>query len=346
MATNPTPQAQPAPQHDDFLDVLMDLIAQRRGDRSLDAFSAWTDLIGVSSPKESDTTELVLLQFGRSDAASMSRFGQHVENASYCLYLAFDKANVQDFEPSPSRNVIAHADGIHAWYSTLVNSTFHRYRELRKALLHPWTPPAEVEPLTRLAFRLLSEITPADSQLRQLYKHDRSRALQELARQLDGVADQLKATVRLAADLETLDTQDEDGPSPDDPARLAAVQNEILSKAGEPLSLTAAAERLGMTRQGLHKHIVSGTALGLMRGSELVVPGAQFVTQNDRTKIVKGLKNVVALFDSSGAGRWSALQFLVEPDPNLSGAPFEALKQGRIAETENAAKAYLNLDGE
>ncbi len=114
---------------------------------------------------------------------------QHVENASYCLYLAFDKANVQDFEPSPSRNVIAHADGIHAWYSTLVNSTFHRYRELRKALLYPWTPPAEVEPLTRLAFRLLSEITPADSQLRQLYKHDRSRALQELPRQLDGVAD-------------------------------------------------------------------------------------------------------------------------------------------------------------
>ena len=66
------------------------------------------------------------------------------------------------------RNVAKPGRGINVWYCSLVNTTFNRYRELKCALLHEWSPPAEVEPLMFSAFHMLSEITPAESQLRDL----------------------------------------------------------------------------------------------------------------------------------------------------------------------------------
>lgn len=279
----------------------------------------------------------------RSDVASVARFAHRIESASYCIYLAFDKAHIVDFKLSPPHNVITTASGAGVWYSTLVNATFHRYRDLRKALLHPWTPPAEVEPLTFSAFRWLSEITPADSQLRNLFVQDRSRAFHELVRHLDIVAEQLKAAVELATDPEAGTSVN---PSSEDKARLRAVQDEILQKAGEPLSLTRAANQLGVSRQALHKRIRLGSALGLMQGVELVVPSAQFITRDGKTTIVDGLNKIVALFDSSGAGRWSALQFLVDVDPLLSKPPLEALKQGEQDSAVRAAGAYLGLGEE
>ena len=50
--------------------------------------------------------------------------------------------------------------------------------------------------------------------------------------------------------------------------------------------------------------------------------------------------DVVKVF--SVAGGWSALQFLVEPDPNLAKPPIEALSEGRVGDVVNAAKAYLD----
>jgi hypothetical protein len=281
------------------------------------------------------------LERERSDVASVARFGHRVEYASFHLYVAFRKALVDDFELSPSRNVVKPTHGISVWYCSLVNATFNRYRDLRRALLHKWTPPAEVESLTLNAFRILSEITPADTQLRNLFVHDRPRAFHELTRHLDIVAAQLKAAIELATDLEAI--KPDDIPSPEQ-AQVEAVQLESLGKAGKPLSLTAAAKELGVSRQALHKRIGLGSALGLMHGPELVVPDAQFVSKDGKLGIVDGLNAIVSLFDTSGAGRWSALQFLTEVDPLLQRVPLDVLKEGDRDAVVRATRAYLSLD--
>ncbi|MGX7744021.1 hypothetical protein [Rhodopseudomonas parapalustris] len=288
-----------------------------------------------------DVDLIFALERERSDVASVARFGHRVTCASYHFYMAFEKARITDFEPAPVRNMLKTGSGLSVWYSSLVNTTFNRYRDLKRALLHKWSPPAEVEPLTSSAFRMLCEITPADSQLRSLFIHDQARAFHELAHHLDIVADQLKAAIKLATDLEMLPP--EDLPS-DDAVRLAAAQAKVLNKAGKALKLTEAAARVGTTRQALHKRIRNGSALGLMRGSELIVPSAQLIDIEGKAKIVDGLSPIVALFDSSGAGRWSALQFLTQVDPNLREAPLDALKQGKDDAVVDAARAYLGLD--
>lgn len=293
---------------------------------------------GRTEPHDIDLVHV--LERERSDVASVARFGHRVECASLHLYVAFDKARVVDFELPTARNVVKPTRGSSVWYYSLVNTTFNRYRELKCALLHKWSPPAEVELLTFYAFRMLSEITPVESQLRELFVIDRPRAFHELTRHLDLVADQLKAAIELAGDLEAVAL---DGASEED-ARLKAVQIELLGKAGKSLSLTEAAKQLDVSRQALHKRIGLGTALGLMRGSELVVPEAQFVTKNGKVKIVDGLGAVMREFDGSGAGRWSALQFLIEVDPTLQRTPLEALKSDEQGAAVQAARAYLSLD--
>jgi hypothetical protein len=282
-----------------------------------------------------------MLERERSDVASLARFAHRVDYATFHLCVAFEKAEVRDFELSRPRNVVQSSPGISTWYATLVNATFNRYRDLRNALVHDWTPTAEVEPLALRAFLVLCGLTPADSQLRSLFTTNRPRAFLELAQHLDIVADQLKAAIRLAANLEPVQAGDE--PS-EDKSRLNAVQTDILQKAGEPLSLTSAAARLGISRQALHKRVQAGSALGLMRGSELVIPSAQFVERDDKSKIVDGLSEIVALFDQAGAGRWSAIQFLTEIDPLLKAAPLDVLKRGDTDAAVVAARGYLGVD--
>ena len=99
---------------------------------------------------------------------------------------------------------------------------------------------------------------------------------------------------------------------------------------------------LGVTRQALHKRIKAGTALGMMDGEELVLPKLQFVSSGEKVRLVKGLGEVISLFERSGG--WSALQFLVEKDPNLAAAPIEALNAGKVEAVVAAARAYLSLD--
>ena len=53
---------------------------------------------------------------------------------------------------------------------------------------------------------------------------------------------------------------------------------------------------------------------------------------------------IIKLFDASKAGRWSALQFLLEQDPNLAMAPVQALRTGEVQQVVNAATAYLDVD--
>ncbi|NTG04847.1 hypothetical protein G6L08_34085 [Agrobacterium rhizogenes] len=108
--------------------------------------------------------------------------------------------------------------------------------------------------------------------------------------------------------------------------------------------MTEASDRLGISRQGLHKRVKTGSALGLMFGSELVFPLAQWVVDASKLVPINGLKRVIQLFDT--AGGWSALQFLIEQDPNLGTSPRLALIDGRESEVAAAAEAYLGLEGD
>lgn len=323
----------------------------RRAGEPLDTFDVLADVTNsiIGSKLESlvpsqsefvstDAESIQILEHERSDVASVARFGQRVDRASYCLYVAFDKAKVDDFELSIEPPVVTPRRGVGLWYSNLFSSTLHRYSDMRRALLHPWTPPAEVELLTSCAFSILSHITPAESQLRNLFASDRSRAFRELTHHLDLYVNQLKAAIELSTDLDAAPDNAEQQ------AQAESVQKDLLAKAGNALSLTEAAGLLEVSRQALHKRIGLGTALGMMHCSELVVPDAQFVMEGEKLKIVDGLSGVVRLFDTSGAGRWSALQFLIEKDPNLGVAPFDALKAGKRDAVIGAARAFLVLD--
>src|SRR5690606_16130064 len=92
-----------------------------------------------------------------------------------------------------------------------------------------------------------------------------------------------------------------------DASRLDAVQAEVLGRAGTPHPLTEAAVVLGMSRQNLHKRIGTGSALGVMRGKDLIVPSIQFEDQAGKTMIVEGLRDVMRVFRDAQAGDWSAL---------------------------------------
>jgi len=282
------------------------------------------------------------LEQHRSDVASLARFSQRVDHATWYLYVAFDQHGdlAEPVASTRRRGVKIHQ--AKSWYSKLASQCFGRWHTARDILVTNWSVPEDSEPLYRTAFWSLCELTPADSQLKQLFEQDRPRACRELVRHVDAYAEQLALATDLA---EALAAGDRDGAKTADAARLEAVQEAILDKAGERLTLTQAAERLGISRQAMHKKLKSGAALGLMIGETFVVPGAQIIESGSGTSVVAHLKDVLALFTTSGAGSWSALQYLTEPDPALRGAvPLERLKQGDVAAVTASASAYLGLD--
>jgi hypothetical protein len=196
------------------------------------------------------------------------------------------------------------------------------------------------ERLATDAFVLLSDLTPARTELLRLCRYDRPRAFSELAKHIDLAADQFRLSADLLAEVEAASRQRELLSE----KRFSEVSQALLERAGGGISLTEGARLLGTSRQALHKRVKLGTALGLMQGAELTLPRFQFVGDEDRLKVVDGLGRVVKLFDNAKAGRWSALQFLVETDPNLGDTPRRALAEGRVQDVVNAAAAYLDMD--
>jgi hypothetical protein len=281
-----------------------------------------------------------LLERQRPDVASLARFAHRVEIATFHMCAAFDHAGVRDFEIDVERRHPRR--GRTTWFAWLADTTFCRFRTLRRALTYEWTPPAEVEPLTYSAFHSLCDLTPASSHhLKQLFISRRKKAIEALVGQLDLIAKLLEETVGLAADTEHALS---DRSAEEAAARLASTQADILGRAGEALGLREAAKRLGMSHQNLHKRIGTGSALGVMRGRELVVPSIQFVGSGEDEKIVPNLKRALRPFEEARAGDWSALQFLVELDPALGEIPMAALKAGKVDAVVDAARAFLGLD--
>jgi hypothetical protein len=268
----------------------------------------------------------------------LSLFQTKVDCAAAILSTAFAASSVADFRAAPRRAAVRPESPAAHWYTSVVNASLDRYREVRNALVHNWTPTEEAGRMASEAFYVLATLTHAADRLIEIHHVDPARAKLELTKLLDPIAEEVAATARLYAGQSgsavTVAQQD----------AAAAVQADVLAKAGGVWTLRQTAEAMDISRQAIHKRIVKGTLIGIMRGKELAVPMAQFEQTGVISKATPGLGKIVALFREAQAGDWSALQFLVEHDPNLNAKPIDVLKARQARRVEQAARAYLGLD--
>lgn len=268
-------------------------------------------------------------------------FNVRIHNAALLMSAAFHEAAVTDFEFPKLRQGARHQKKRqHSWYRHIVDDCLVVSREVRNALVHDWRPTPRAERLAIDAFIMLSDLTPARTELLRLCRYDRPRAFSELAKHVELAIDQFRLSADLLAEVEATSAQIETS----DEQRFNDISAALLDRAGGSFSLTEGAKLLGVSRQALHKRIKSGSALGMMRGDELTLPKFQFLTGQGDVHIIEGLAKIVRLFDTSGAGRWSALQFLLDKDPNLADAPAHVLAEGRIKDVVAAARAYLDAE--
>lgn len=274
------------------------------------------------------------------ELTGLTRLAVYIDQAALLMGAAFAAADVRDFAPARQRQTIRPTGASTRWYSELASDVLTHLSELRSALVHRWTPSPDADALVSEAIELLSELTPVPSQLVALCRSSRDEGLAELARHLEIVGRQYMLAASLVADPEA-----GEGGRPDTATTgFAAARQALLQAGGGAMSLTEAASTLGTTRQNLHKRIHAGSALGMMLDGRIVVPRLQLVSANGKTGIVAGIERVVRPFMESGAGAWSALQFLLDRDPNLGRPVIDALRAGDLAGVEHAVRAYLGLD--
>jgi hypothetical protein len=287
-----------------------------------------SDVIGSPSPPETHERA--------------NQFVARVEGAAALLKLAHAGEPIRIDPPHSKTRTVRRQ-----WYSAAISeATTKLHRIIVVFTRHPASGQgveAELE-----AFRALSDLTPAGPQLWKLAKVDRVLACKELAKHLEIVLIQYEKTADLMERLATDAGKDDNETPSSDPNSLdfARVRNALLGRAGGSLSLTQAAALLNVSRQALHKRILAGTALGMMVGTEIAVPRLQIVEANGRHAVQPGIGHLTKLFKQAEAGPWMALQFLVDPDPNLGRPPIEALRQGEKDAVVQAARAYLRLDEE
>jgi len=317
--------------HSSFSKYLIDTARDIRDRNDADH---WSRLVAGSTPwlaSEATASPALRLVFV---------FNYRIQNAALLMSAAFEEAAVRDFDFAKTRSVSHRSRTTRTWYSSIVHNVVDCSRQLRSALVHEWKPTPRAERLAIDAFVILSDLTPARNELLRLCRYDRPRAFSELARHVELAADQFRLSADLLAEVEGA-TRPQELPSE---VRFADMTRLLLQRAGGGLSLTEAAKLLGTSRQALHKRVKTGSALGLMDSAELVLPKFQFIEEGNRTSILEGLGKIIKLFDGSKAGRWSALQFLLEQDPNLAMAPVQALRTGEVQQVVNAATAYLDVD--
>jgi hypothetical protein len=279
--------------------------------------------------------------FGEASRARAIELICHVEGAVAFLKVAHagDRVRIE-----PADDVVGRAQAVHrGWYSSVLTKTAAQLHQIIVVFdKYPARGPdagAEIE-----AFRVLADLTTAGPQLQSLVRRNRALAVKELAKHLDLVRQQFEATAALEDTL--ADAEAAGGDSPNSGASFEGVSEALLERAGGSLSLTQATKLLGVSRQALHKRIAAGTALGMMIGNEIAVPKLQFSEKGGRQEILAGIGTVMKLFKDSEAGPWMALQFLLDPDPNLGKSPIDALRAGDERLVVQAARAYLHLDEE
>lgn len=292
---------------------------------------------GAGEPAVCDFSHL---ESYRSDVASLARFSARIDRATWYLSAAGHNHIDLAFWHRPSTRARPKS-----WLGALAGHCFSRWKTARNLLLRDDDIPEETTALYRTGFWSLCELTPADTQLKHLFEIDRSLARRELVKHVDAYAQQLTLATDLAEIMESQEDEGRQDVGADDNARLSAVQAALIEKAGGALTLSEAADRLGISRQAVHKKIGTHALLGVMVGDNLALPVAQFVGKAGHAKAVPHLREILRLFVEAGAGLWSAMQYLVEPDPALEGqVPLERMKRGDAALVAIAARAYLGLD--
>jgi hypothetical protein len=275
------------------------------------------------------------------ELAGLTRFAVYIDHAAFLMSAAFAAADVRDFAPARRRQTIRPAGDSTRWYSEVAGDVLTRLSEIRHSLVHHWTPSPDADAFVMEAVELLAELTPVRDQIVALCRSNRSAGLAELARHLEIVDRQYL----LAAGLIGRQEAGEGGqPSDRATAGFTAARQALLETAGGAMSLTEAANALSVSRQNLHKRIHAGSALGMMLDERILVPRLQLASIDGKVAIIGGIERVVRPFLESKAGAWSALQFLVDHDPNLGKPPIDALRAGNVASVEHAARAYLGLD--
>ena len=279
--------------------------------------------------------------FGEASRARAIELICHVEGAAAFLKVAHagDRVKIEPADDAMGRTSAGHR----GWYASVLTKAAAQLHQIIVVFdQHPVRGPgagAEIE-----AFRVLADLTTAGPQLQALVRRNRTLAVKELAKHLDLVRQQFEATAALEDTL--ADPENSGADSSSGVATFEGASEALLERAGGALSLTQATKLLGVSRQALHKRIAAGTALGMMIGNEIAVPKLQFSEKGGRHEIVPGVGSVTKLFKDNKAGPWMALQFLVDPDPNLGTSPIEALRAGDERLVEQAARAYLHLDEE
>lgn len=260
--------------------------------------------------------------------AGVTHFASAVEGAAAVLNTALAPQHQGVTVPE-----VTEVKAAEFWPKTLLHQSAQRAKHVIAALdAYPASAPPEA---AFAAFGLLSALTSAEDDLHKLHLHDPKKALRTLDEMLVHYGKDLITQTALAEMVESL------APAADVSFEKDAAQ--LLKASGGAYSLTEAAGKLDISRQALHKRLSKGTALGMMLKGEIAVPKLQF-TPNNPAKIIAGVDRVTSLFKAAHAGAWATLQFLTEHDPNLNTSPIAALRSGRVAEVEQAAKAYLNLD--
>ena len=209
--------------------------------------------------------------------AGLTRFAVYVDRAALLMSAAFAAADVQDFLPTRRRQAIRSASSSTRWYAEVANEVLTRLAEIRHSLVHHWTPSPEADAFAMEAIELLAELTPVRDQIVALCRSNRDAGFAELARHLEIVGRQYTMAAGLVARLEA-----GEGGQPSDAAtaNFTAARQALLETAGGAMSLTEAANALGVTRQNLHKRIHAGSALGMMLDGRIVVPRLQFVSRH------------------------------------------------------------------
>jgi hypothetical protein len=260
-------------------------------------------------------------------------FVGRVESAAALLSSEYDRPRLFDrIETADVTPVVVAGDH---WKNSILNSAFQRLSEILIVLDDADYQKARSEPIDLAAFDTLAGITTTHRELLDLRQQDPMEALRELVKQLQITRQQIAATAVLKSKV----ANHANSSHASERARI-----ELLEKAGGAIGLTEAAGRLKISRQALHKKVYAGNALGMMQDDKIILPKLQFVTEGGETKILSGIDRVAKDFNESKAGPFSALQFLIEVDPNLGARPIDVLTTGDVDAVHHAAQAYLSMN--
>lgn len=193
-------------------------------------------------------------------------------------------------------------------------------------------PFSEVE---KKAFSVLVDPPGSAKSLSPLPDNDPDKAIEAIRKRIEDLGGDVAAAVETAVEVNPGTAE----------AAFEAASNELLKRAGGALSLTVASERLKVSRQRVHKRIQEGSMLG-MRGPDgnLLIPAFQIEAGKDGERIIPGLEYAIRPFIKAGEGGWTALQWILDEDPNLTTTPLEAIRVGRVDEVARAAQAYVGAD--